>query len=106
MEQPNLQAGLSGISKVDKTSASKPQDQTQATGPAFQALLERIQNQAKEIKESSKTTDDAASLNKAVDLARASLDNALSLSDSLLEAFREAQQQDATPLSQNEEKAQ
>lgn len=106
MEQPNIQPGLAGLSKVEQTPASQPQRPAQPSGPAFQALLERIQNQAKEIKESSKTTGDAASLNKAVGLARASLDDALSLSDSLLEAFREAQQQGATPQSQDEEVSQ
>ena len=97
MEQPNIQPGLSGISKVGQTSTPKSKDDAQVSGPAFQALLDRIQSQAKEIQESSKTSDDPASLNKAVDLARASLDDALSLGDRLLEAFREAQQQDPTP---------
>ncbi len=103
MEQPNIQPGLAGIGKVEQTSKPKPSEDTSANGPAFQALLERIQNQAREIKESSKTTGDPASLHRAVDLARASLDDALNLGDSLLEAFREAQQQGAAPLSQNKE---
>ncbi len=93
MEQPNIQSGLPGIGNVGAGKTPKPVDPSKASGPAFQALLDRIQSQTKQLQESSKTTDDPASLNKAVDLARASLDDALSLGDGLLEAFREAQQQ-------------
>ena len=104
MEQPKIQPGLTGAGKVEQTAPSNSQDPARVAGPAFQVLLDRIQSQTKELKASSKTLDNPASLNEAVDIARASLDDALSLGDRLLEAFREAQQQIATPTSQSEQK--
>ena len=45
-----------------------------------------------ELEEKSTTVDDPEHLAEAVDIARASLDDAVSLSDQLLESFRSAQQ--------------
>ena len=59
-------------------------------GIAFRALLERLQTQADELDRKSQSVADARDLSGAVDVARASLTDAFSLSDRLLEAFREA----------------
>ena len=61
--------------------------------PAFQVLLDRLQERARELEETRKTVDDPAQLAGAVDSARASLADALSLGEELLEAYRQAQSQ-------------
>lgn len=71
--------------------AAQPSKSTE--GPAFHVLLERLQAQASELEETSRTLEDPKSLAGAVDIARTSLNDALSLSDRLLEAFREHQHQ-------------
>ncbi len=66
-------------------------------GSAFRALLERLQAQADELDRKSQNVADARELAGALDIARASLTDAFSLSDRLLEAFREAHLQSAPP---------
>jgi len=75
------------------TGAAKPQPKTAAGAgsPAFHVLLERLQRQASELGEASRSVDDPAGLAGAVDTARASLEDAQSLAQQLLEAFRGAQ---------------
>ena len=63
-------------------------------GPAFRALLESLQEKARSLQHDSQHVDRPEELSQAVDRARASLSDALSLSDRLLEAYREAVQQD------------
>lgn len=70
-----------------------PGAKTNATTPAFQALLERLQEKARALEQVERTADDPASLAGAVDAARASLEDALTLGEGLLEAYREAEQQ-------------
>ena len=70
-----------------------------AGGAAFQALLEKLEAQAKQLEASTQGLDDPRALAGAVDVARASLDDASSLGDQLLEAFRSSQLQD--PEEQN-----
>jgi flagellar hook-basal body complex protein FliE len=65
-------------------------------GPAFLALLEKLQAQAQSLQHDSKNVDAPEQLNEAVDRARSSLSDALSLSDKLLEAYREATQRDTS----------
>jgi len=80
-----------------ETSSAKP---AQAPGsktetrnaPAFKALLEKLQQQAQNLNRESETVAHPEELSDAVDHARSSLNDALSLSDRLLEAFREAMQ--------------
>jgi len=95
MTQPDSRVpGIDAISR--SAAAQRPAGighAAQPTGPAFQVLLERLQAQAKELETSSKTLEDPAGLASALDVARASLDDATSLSEQLLEAFRERQQQ-------------
>ena len=59
-------------------------------GAAFRALLERLQAKAETLHETSREVADPAELKGAVDEARATLQDALSLGDSVLEAYRSA----------------
>lgn len=61
-----------------------------AAGAAFQALLERLETHARELEVQSRSIDNPKDLTGAVDRAHASLQDALSLSDRLVEAYREA----------------
>lgn len=58
-------------------------------GPAFRALLERLETQARELS-STERIEDAGELAGAVEHARHALEDALSLGDRLLEAYRAA----------------
>ena len=58
--------------------------------PAFEALFERLTTRAAELEEKSKTLATPAELSGAVDTARASLEDALTLGEKLLEAYRAA----------------
>ncbi len=92
--QPGQPGGRDPIQGTQSTQSSSGNAKANKTdGPAFRVLLERLQAQAAELEETSRTLDDAADLPSAVDVARASLDDAVSLSDQLLEAFREARHQ-------------
>ncbi len=68
-----------------------------SSSAAFQVLLERLQRRAAELEEASRTADDPARLAGAVDAARASLEDAQTLSDRLLEAFRGERQRQSGP---------
>ncbi|MCB9916271.1 MAG: hypothetical protein H6828_14170 [Planctomycetes bacterium] len=85
---PIQRAGVGGIGGANAPASQKP---TTANGPAFQALLEKLQQQAKHLQRDSETVERPEDLSGAVDRAQASLEQALSLSDKLLEAYREAQ---------------
>ena len=61
-------------------------------GPAFQALLEKLEGQARGLESASRTVDGPHKLAGAVDQAKESYRGALELRDRLLEAFRAAQQ--------------
>jgi len=61
--------------------------------PAFEALLEKLQSHAQVLGEKSQQVSDPEHLSGAVEAAKASLDDAVSLGDRLLEAYREARQQ-------------
>jgi len=62
-----------------------------ANGPAFEALLDRLTTRAAELEETSRTLAAPEDLPAAVDAARSSLADALTLGEELLEAFRAAQ---------------
>lgn len=59
-------------------------------GAAFAALIEKLEVQARELAERSLRIESPADLAGAVDRAHASLQDALSLSDRLLEAYRQS----------------
>jgi len=75
--------------------AARKGSSAEGGGPAFQALLEKLQQQARSLSEDSEAVARPEDLSGAVDRARATLDDALSLSDRLLEAYREAAQQES-----------
>ena len=84
-----------GVSSSAALPENAGQPAQKTANPAFSALLEKLQAQADRLAAESSSLSDAKDLAGAVDTARASLDDALSLSDKLLEAFREARQQDS-----------
>src|SRR5690349_1498482 len=57
---------------------------------AFHALLERLETQARELEAQSQSIASPKELSGAVDRAHASLQDALTLGDRLLEAYRES----------------
>ncbi len=61
-----------------------------AAGAAFHALLEKLETHARELEVQSRSIENPKDLTGAVDRAHASLQDALSLSDRLLDAYREA----------------
>jgi len=74
-----------------------------APDATFRMLLERLQARAEELEAQSQQVDDPQRLSGAVETARASLEEALSLSQELLEAFREASQQNDSRANDVEE---
>ena len=86
--------GLPGSEHVSgATGAPKPQANPAASGPAFEVLLEKLEQRARELRDDSGSVENPTELAGAVDRARASLEDALTLSDQLLEAYRQSQQQ-------------
>lgn len=87
---------LRGLSNVQGPSqiggASRPEKAGEQRGPAFQALLEQLQQQARELEDSSRSVERPEDLAKAVGRAQDSLAAALSFGDQLLEAYRERMQ--------------
>ena len=61
-------------------------------GVAFRALLDQLQEKARRLKRDGEAVSQPAELTGAVDRARASIDDALSLGDRLLEAYRASRQ--------------
>jgi|GEM_PF-1734158 len=64
-------------------------------GPAFRALLDKLQAEARDLQRESESVEAAEDLSGAVERARSSLGDALTLGDQLLEAYREAQRRGA-----------
>ncbi|MFT7484670.1 MAG: hypothetical protein ACI9F9_000514 [Candidatus Paceibacteria bacterium] len=61
-------------------------------GPAFQAMLDQLQAKSKSLSADSASVEKPEDLSGAVNRAKSTLTDALSLSDQLLEAFRQASQ--------------
>lgn len=89
--------GLTGAGRTDgvqPTKGANASPSERATeSPAFHVLLERLQARAAELEAETEGATDAENLAGAVDTARASLEDAVSLSDRILEAYRAAEQQ-------------
>jgi hypothetical protein len=93
-QQPSIQTPASSPSIGPRSKPAQiPGSKTEATAPAFQALLEELQEKARTLEQVERTAGDPASLAGAVDVARESLADALTLGEGLLEAYREAEQQ-------------
>lgn len=67
----------------------------QSASVEFRAMLERLETRASDLAAKTEQVDGPDQLGRAVDSARASLEEALTLKDQLLEAYRQAEQQDA-----------
>jgi hypothetical protein len=89
-EGPQQSGRKTSTSPASTSSASAGQ----VGGPAFEALLERLTSHAAELEEKSRSLATPEELPGAVDAARVSLEDALSLGAELLEAYRAAQTQD------------
>ena len=91
-----LPAGSDPI-RVDTPARAPQRSAGSAETPAFRVLLERLAERAQELEAKSRALDEPAQLAGAVDAARASLEDALSLGDRLLEAYRVARQIESGP---------
>jgi flagellar hook-basal body complex protein FliE len=81
-----------GVGPIQGPGASQKPASESTGGAAFKALLDRLQDQARELQGASESPLEATDLAGAVDRAHSSLQDALSLSDQLLEAYRETVQ--------------
>jgi hypothetical protein len=92
---PLSQGAASQLGRVDSgATQGKPRvAQGREAGPAFEALLEKLERHAEELRRDSASVDDPERLSGAVDRARESLQDALGLGDRLLEAYRQAAHQ-------------
>lgn len=82
---------LRGVGSIGPMSTSETREARQTDGAAFRALLDQLQEKTRQIRQDGEELSEPAELAGAVDRARASIDDALSLSDQLLEAYRAAQ---------------
>ena len=88
---PNLHLnGAAGTSGVQTPGANASSKASSSGGPAFHALLEKLEGHARDLRSASENLEDPGGLAGAVDRSRASIEDALSLHDQLLEAYRAA----------------
>lgn len=87
--------------KVGATPAAKPDGAPRQAegGTAFRALLDQLADRARELEKTSAKPVDATELAGAVEEAHDSLQDALTLSSQLIEAYRANVQQGAKPPS-------
>lgn len=93
-------ANLSNIGPtqgVSRDNSAKQTAKTPEAGAAFKALLEQLADRARELEKTSTKPVDASGLAGAVEEAHGSLQDALSLSSQLIEAYRANVQQSAKP---------
>ena len=86
-----IQAGQPAVPQPE------PKSSEGTGGPAFRALLDQLSEQTRQLKEEGDKLSAPAELASVVDRARASIDDALSLSDQLLEAYRAHQSREDEP---------
>ncbi len=77
-----------GATPAASPGATPPGAATSTGGPAFQKLLSKLQTKANDLCSCSGDVDDSEQLRGAVEQARTTLIDALSLGDQVLEAFR------------------
>jgi len=77
------------IATSNPTAAPKTSAGSAPAGAAFHVLLERLETDARELEAQARSIENPKDLTGAVDRAHASLQDALSLSDRLVEAYRE-----------------
>ncbi|MBK7878628.1 MAG: hypothetical protein IPJ77_23465 [Planctomycetes bacterium] len=90
---------VSNVTTASAPGAARTNTPSNTTdGVAFRALLERLERDARALEQDSGRIQDQKDLAGAVDRAHASLQDALTLGDRLIEAYREAlAQKGATP---------
>lgn len=82
---------LQGLGITGAAPAAKGARTADASGGvAFKALLERLEQDARSLESQTKTVEDPAALADVTRRAHASLQDALSIGDQLLEAYRQA----------------
>lgn len=86
-------ASLARASGVGDKPGSTPTDASPADGAAFRALLDKLAGSAERLREAEGGINDAESLAGAVEDARSTLTDALSLQEQLLEAYRQRRAQ-------------
>lgn len=82
----------------EHTADAREAREARASTPAFEALLDRLEQRAQRLRDREGEVNDPAGLSGAVDDARASLEDALSLGDRLLEAYRQASRNQPSPI--------
>lgn len=92
-QDPSIGNNLGPVQGPGSQSGSRP-NKVSGDGAAFKVLLEKLESQARRLKEVGDTVERPEELAGAVDRARASIDDALSLGDQILEAYRAAVQTD------------
>jgi len=96
LNRPSAQGPIRNTGGVQPSGTPASAPKTRETGPAFHVLLEKLQQQAQSLHEEAEAVDKPEDLSSAVDRARVSLNDALSLSDQLLEAYRETLHRDGS----------
>jgi hypothetical protein len=89
-EIPRLPAAVSETLQPARVTDAARAPESGRAGPAFEALLERLEARAAELEERSRAITTPAELPGALDSARVSLEEALQLGQELLEAYHAA----------------
>lgn len=87
-ENAKIPSAITPLSPARAPASAGAPAASPAQGAAFKALLDQLEAQARELAEKSDQVDGPSELASAVDRAHASLQDALSLSERLLEAYR------------------
>ncbi|MFT4540799.1 MAG: hypothetical protein ACI841_004199 [Planctomycetota bacterium] len=98
-----IHSGLPRIQNGSEQAGKASSAASRSQGAAFEALLEKLDGQARDIQKASQQVARPEELAGAVDRARNSLGDALSLGNQLLEAFRANQLQDPTEESSGDQ---
>lgn len=89
---PNLP--IQGSQATSQAGSSAPNKVDPRNGAQFRALLDRLQQETTSLQQTSESLVDPSELSGAVDQARHTIEDARSLGDQLLEAYRAARQLD------------
>jgi hypothetical protein len=95
-EFPVLPASTPGVQAPTGATPALRSDKSESS-PAFEALLERLTARAAELDAKSRGLERPEDLPGAVDTARASLEDALTLGERLLEAWQAARRGEVRP---------
>jgi len=88
MSEIPIAPGPGGPESIRGAGEAKRTETTSSDGPAFRSLLEQLEERAAELRRHESEVADATRLAGALGDARASLEDALTLKDQLLEAYR------------------